>query len=294
MTIFSQYLPFILFLSLSFPFFFSFILPSLHHHQLLLRSFIGFSGGLGLGLAAAITLVMVKKPPHPVQTDAPLHNVGGLVADELESCTKSLGFESYHEGRLMDRLEIDRPAEDSRLAGTAADIGAKICTRTSHRVRKEVRSFPPPLSSLNLNGRPSFFLRPVRKDGRLKLTEVRIHWPEILHAWRHNGRLTLHLIPDDSALDDLEDDGEEEEPEEDEELEEGKRKHVIKKSTDDEQAEEIVKAITDEEEEFRFRDWKFGKEGLRRYHQVLNDHGSHDQRLHNHPLQLQMRGVSIA
>ncbi|KAI9125449.1 hypothetical protein K1719_004065 [Acacia pycnantha] len=126
----------------------------------------------------------------------------------------------------MDQLE-NRPAEDSScLKGTAAEI----CRRTtSHRVKKEARSFPPPLSSLNLNGQPSFFLRLIRKDGTLTLTEVRIHRPEILWAWRHDGRLILHLIPED----DFEEDDEEEE-------------------------EEIVKAIRDEEDEFRLGDWKFG------------------------------------
>ncbi|KAI9092511.1 hypothetical protein K1719_027639 [Acacia pycnantha] len=126
----------------------------------------------------------------------------------------------------MDQLEI-RPAEESScLKGTAAEI----CRRTtSHRVKKEARSFPPPFSSLNLNGQPSFFLRPVRKDGTLTLTEVIIHRPEILWAWRHehDGRLILHLISEDDFE---EDNGEEEE--------------------------EIVKAIRDEEDEFRLGDWK--------------------------------------
>ncbi|XP_028770734.1 protein FANTASTIC FOUR 1-like [Neltuma alba] len=181
----------------------------------------------------------------------------------------------------MDQLE-DHPAEDCCLTGTAEDIGAEICRRRSHGVRKEVSSFPPPLSSLNLNGQPSFYLRPVRKDGRLKLIEVRIHRPKILHAWRHDGRLTLHLIPEEeSSIDNLEDDGEEEEEEEEEEGEELE--------------EEMVKAIRDdEEEEFRFGDWRFGSEVLRRCHQELNDHGGHDHHLHKHPLRLQMPGMGIA
>ncbi|KAI9124170.1 hypothetical protein K1719_005470 [Acacia pycnantha] len=138
----------------------------------------------------------------------------------------------------MDQLE-NRPAEGSSyLKGTAAEI----CRRTtSYRVKKEARSFPPPLSSLNLNGQPSFFLRLVRKDDTLTLTEVRIHRPEILRAWRHDGRLILHLIPEDNFE---EDDGEEEE--------------------------EIVKAIRDEEDEFRLGDWKFDNEGLRRCHQYFS------------------------
>ncbi|KAL6146652.1 hypothetical protein ACLB2K_057330 [Fragaria x ananassa] len=67
--------------------------------------------------------------------------------------------------------------------------------------------FPPPISSLNKNGHPNFYLRPVRKDGRLELTEVRIHRPEILRAHREDGRLRLHLISHDQEQ---EEDNEEE------------------------------------------------------------------------------------
>ncbi|KAI5424245.1 hypothetical protein KIW84_030445, partial [Lathyrus oleraceus] len=91
-----------------------------------------------------------------------------------------------------------------------------------------MRSFPPPIPSLNRNGKPSFYLRPVRKDGRLELTEVRIHRPDILHASRHDGRLTLHLIPDR----DSEEEGEsEEEDEEDEEFEEEEEEENMRIST---------------------------------------------------------------
>lgn len=202
------------------------------------------------------------------------------MAEGLASCTESLGSECSDESGLMDQLQ-NRPAEDSFLKGTAADTGAEIRRRTSHRVRKEVRSFPPPLSSLNLNGQPSFFLRPVRKDGRLKLTEVRIHRPLVLFACRHDGRLKLHQVAEETNLDDLEDDGEAklEEEEEEEELE---------------QEEDIVKAARDEEEESRFGDWKFGNKGLKRCQQELNDLGGHNHHLRNHRLQLRIPGVGIA
>ncbi|MBA0827188.1 hypothetical protein Goarm_011983, partial [Gossypium armourianum] len=41
---------------------------------------------------------------------------------------------------------------------------------------------------------PCFYLKPVRKDGRLELTEVKVQRPDILHAVRENGRLRLHLF----------------------------------------------------------------------------------------------------
>ncbi|CAI0392013.1 unnamed protein product [Linum tenue] len=61
----------------------------------------------------------------------------------------------------------------------------------------KAKKFPPPISSLNKNGQPNFFLRPVRKDGRLELTEVRIDRPEVLRASREDGRLRLLLVRDD-------------------------------------------------------------------------------------------------
>ncbi|KAF2287959.1 hypothetical protein GH714_003513 [Hevea brasiliensis] len=65
--------------------------------------------------------------------------------------------------------------------------------------RREVKKFPPPISSLDHNGHPCFFLRPIRKDGRLELTEVRIDRPEILRAYREHGRLRLHLVRDEDS-----------------------------------------------------------------------------------------------
>jgi hypothetical protein len=130
-----------------------------------------------------------------------------------------------------------------------------------------MRSFPPPLTSLNRNGKPSFYLRPVRKDGRLELTEVRIHRPDILHASRHDGRLTLHLIPDPDQEEDDDDEEEEELVEEEEEQEE--------------QEEEVVDG-----EENRGIPMVVGNsnEGLKRCHEMVNRvHGNH----------LQMCGISI-
>lgn len=87
-------------------------------------------------------------------------------------------------------------------------------------------SFPPPLSSLDSNGQPSFILLPVRKDGRLQLSQVRIKRPEIVYAARQDGRLRLYLVPD------LLDDVEQEEEECDRELEEQQQQQQLVEDDD--------------------------------------------------------------
>nr|XP_009787499.1 PREDICTED: uncharacterized protein LOC104235435 [Nicotiana sylvestris] len=84
-------------------------------------------------------------------------------------------------------------ARDRRLnkpaLGTAPGAGLGVGDKE--------KKFLPPLSSLNQDGKPNFFMRAVRKDGRLELTEVNIGRPETLLAFGQDGRLRLHLIHDE-------------------------------------------------------------------------------------------------
>lgn len=137
-----------------------------------------------------------------------LDEVGGCV-DGLSSCTESLGFESSDErqpeGSGGEEEEVRPPRAPARtekawkVAGTST---AEVTTKRSER------KYPPPLTSMRRDGQRSFILRPVRKDGRLELTEVAISRPpEILQASREDGRLRLRLVARDQ----------EEDPEEEEE-----------------------------------------------------------------------------
>ncbi|KAJ8772049.1 hypothetical protein K2173_027226 [Erythroxylum novogranatense] len=132
-----------------------------------------------------------------------IDDIGGGV-DGLMSCTESLGFERRgdDEIKLCSRETIFSTTK--KVAQWRKDGG------NGGRLR-EVKKFPPPLSSLNRNGQPSFFLRPARKDGRLELTEVRIDRPDILRASREHGRLRLQLIRDQNFDNIVNDDDEEEE-----------------------------------------------------------------------------------
>ncbi|KAL6324324.1 hypothetical protein AAG906_012570 [Vitis piasezkii] len=205
----------------------------------------------GLGFIAAS--VEIHRPSNVVEsaavkTSPPKRDPGGIGfigdvggwVDGLMSCTESLGFESSDERRVDDEM--------------------KTCYEECWR------KFPPPLPSLNHNGQPSFFLRSVRKDGRLELTEVRIDRPEILRASRQDGRLTLHLIKEDNGV-------EEEPPQEEKKKKKKKKKKRKEHEEDDEFEEEVV-------EEWRFTAAAAaassnGGEGLRRCHELVQQHHHH-------------------
>ncbi|KAL7205223.1 hypothetical protein ACSBR2_018204 [Camellia fascicularis] len=157
-----------------------------------------------------------SSPPPPSSSTATtaaavkigfLDEVRGSV-DGLMLCTESLGFESSDEWRVDDKIE--NISEDVVNSMTMTTIWAK---RKRMGWRSEVKNFPPPLSSLNQNGKPVFYLRPVRRDGRLELMEVKIERLEVLRASREDGRLRLHLIRDVDVE-------EEEQVEEEEKIEE--------------------------------------------------------------------------
>ncbi|XVF64712.1 hypothetical protein PTKIN_Ptkin09bG0189400 [Pterospermum kingtungense] len=84
------------------------------------------------------------------------------------------------------------------------------------------REFPPPIRSLarsdNLPSHMPWVLkRYYTSDGRLILREEKVRHHEYLRAHRSNGRLTLHLVPLDDNIDDIEDYDEIDDDEEEEE-----------------------------------------------------------------------------
>ena len=217
-----------------------------------------------------------SSPPPPPRKKDPNRGIGfiddiGGGVNGLMSCTESLGFESSDERRVDDEDDIDNVvvADDDELTLTVKPWSTtKVKCRGRRSDHYEVKKFPPPLSSLNQNGQPSFFLRPVRKDGRLELTEVRIHRPEILKAYREDGRLRLHLIRDDD------------EEEEDNIDEEEQEKEMIKEEDEEEQEKEMIKEEEEEEKEEEGDDQKMkfplsGGEGFRRCHELVNHHHHH-------------------
>ncbi|GAU21389.1 hypothetical protein TSUD_32180 [Trifolium subterraneum] len=128
--------------------------------------------------------------------------------------------------------------------------------------------FPPPLSSLDGNGQPSFILLPVRRNGMLQLNKVEVRRPKTLYASRQDGRLRLYLVPDQCHIDDLEQEVSEEE--EDEEQEE--ESNIVESESSEE---EMVEESRYEEDD-RVREWN--THYRRKCHQQLVNHihGSHN------------------
>ncbi|KAI8555788.1 hypothetical protein RHMOL_Rhmol05G0201400 [Rhododendron molle] len=235
-------------------------------------------------VAKKVDSATIKPPPPTVATTVPkkdpggigfLDEVGGSV-DGLMSCTESLGFESSDERRVDDQVMERITSEEP---GSRAGAWMKWKRMRGRRDEVEARKFPPPLSSLNPDGRPGFFLRPVRRDGRLELTEVKIDRTEVLHASRQDGRLRLDMVRD---VADVEEDHEEEEKvdidnnniiiiEEEEKVKEGKIGDIVK-----------------EEEELGVREkWVIpavvngGGDGFGRCHEVASHHHRHHNLPHN-------------
>ncbi|KAK9292034.1 hypothetical protein L1049_019988 [Liquidambar formosana] len=191
-----------------------------------------------------------------------IDDVGGEV-NGLMSCTESLGFESSDERRTDEQID-EMNGDSGEFCSTTRSTTAERPRRKKKLVRREAKKFPPPISWLNQNGQPSFFLRAVRKDGRLELSEVRIDRPEILRASRQDGRLRLHLICDDNI--ETEDVKEEEEEEED-----------VEEKVEQEKEEKI--------EEDKIGEWVFpdtnrsGGDGFRWCHELINHHHNHHSNL---------------
>lgn len=182
-----------------------------------------------------------------------IKGLGGGDADGLASCTESLGFESYTE-RSMSNEYYGIDYYDK----TRAKKKSKIIDK-----RKE-KNFPPPLKSLNENGKPMFVLKPERKDGRLELTEVQIQRQESLHACRQDGRLRMYLVELN-----LENDGDILVDKEDDELSDTK---------DDKLGDAKGKQVVEEE-------WRFPEscgEDCRWLNEMVVSHGHHHHHHHHH------------
>ncbi|KAL3537995.1 hypothetical protein ACH5RR_001361 [Cinchona calisaya] len=207
-----------------------------------------------------------------------IDDVGGSV-DGLMSCTESLGFESSDERRIDDDIE-------ELCCRKESFVGLKW--KREH-VKKEVKEFPPPLSSLNQNGKPTFFLRPVRKDGKLELKEVKIGRPEILRVFREDGRLRLHLIRNEDEDEDVEEEFEGEEEEEEEVVDEettGKvsddgQEMVEGKIEDEEVEEKVLEERVDEGWQIPVTPAGAG-EGFRRCHEQVSEYQNRHQHGHHH------------
>ncbi|XP_038988374.1 protein FANTASTIC FOUR 2-like [Phoenix dactylifera] len=152
------------------------------------------------------------KPPW--RTDLRARGLHDLDHGNLRLCTENLGSESCDDGGMgMDEIGGRTTEEDDRR------LEARPWGRTRSRRWRAEAKFPPPLPWLvGRDGRRSRFMRVVREDGRIVLSEVRIERPEVLRASRRDGRLRLELVgsPNLQAMISDQEEEEEEEIEEEE------------------------------------------------------------------------------
>nr|XP_007144766.1 hypothetical protein PHAVU_007G182900g [Phaseolus vulgaris]ESW16760.1 hypothetical protein PHAVU_007G182900g [Phaseolus vulgaris] len=187
--------------------------------------------------------------------------------EKLITCTKDIDFQSID---INDEIDVDKEIikdEDEDYDKLVEDGG----------------NFPPPISSLNKLGQPTFILVPVRENGRMQLNKVRIRRPEILYATREDGRLRLFLIPDYCVEDNIKEE-EEEEPQEKEE-EEGQELVDEDGKEEKKENDEVVQEISRHNHtNIDIEGLNFSSDRFMKYHEVLNhiEHHHHAHRSHHH------------
>ncbi|KAI6685329.1 hypothetical protein NL676_031242 [Syzygium grande] len=166
-------------------------------------------------------------------------------SESLQLCTEGLGFESFGDVEDYKLAEAWQTKEENESASTCMTRRNFYSSPWSfkhspqyyphnhhHHLREFRRSrsigsgFPPPISSLSMNGKPWVCFKSYRNDGRFVLKEIRLPTQEFLHASREGGRLTLQFVhPGDEMEQDegLLEDGNDEEDDEDGEREDGGR-----------------------------------------------------------------------
>ncbi|KAB5556289.1 hypothetical protein DKX38_007198 [Salix brachista] len=247
----------------------------------------------GLGLIAATTCESIHKTPNilestTIKSYTPLitppssppppsiasiddgigitYDIGGGADHGLMSCTEGLGFESSDEIRFDDDIELCSREISTINKAKWIEFGEK----------KEAKKFPPPLSSLNHHGQPNFSLKPVRKDGRLELTEVRIDRHEVLRASRQDGRLRLHFAEDEEST---AVEKEYEQPEQEEYLVAEKE---AEKEEEEEEEEVVVLKENNDEESVGGLGFRVNGEGLRiRCPKLVAHHNDYRRRRHH-------------
>ncbi|KAL6005280.1 hypothetical protein ACLOJK_005843 [Asimina triloba] len=138
-------------------------------------------------------------------------------SSSLQLCTEGLGFESsddveelaasmkvvgYCSDGAKEELGVEKQCWNAPRGGLEGcwddETGAAAA---DFKRAKPAGEFPPPpiTSIVGRQGKPSFFLKSYRKDGRFVLKEVKIPSQEFLHACREGGRLKLNFVVPDRA-----------------------------------------------------------------------------------------------
>lgn len=138
-------------------------------------------------------------------------------SESLQLCTEGLGFESSDDveelkNGMNENWEPLSVKEEIPLGNSS---NGEYSGRRSRGGVGETQ-YPPPISLIGKNGKPSVCFKSYRDNGRFVLKEIRIPTKEFLHAHRENGRLKLNFVQPDGDMF-LQEEAEDEEAEEEEE-----------------------------------------------------------------------------
>ncbi|GLT63884.1 hypothetical protein SLA2020_364150 [Shorea laevis] len=131
-------------------------------------------------------------------------------SESLQLCTEGLGVESSDD--VVEDLKEERQSPEERLnVKCMKNMGMEQSLLRGEFRRSRTSgggTFPPPISCIGESGKPWFWFKPHRKDGRLVLREVRIPTREFLHSCREDGRLKMHFVhPNDEILEEEDEEG---------------------------------------------------------------------------------------
>lgn len=102
----------------------------------------------------------------------------------------------------LTKLEIEEIEEVRELDPERVETcGRRMCLRCNSDSGSRVSGagFPLPISSMGRNGKPRVYYRPIKREGRFVLQEIRIPGQGCMHVTRENGRLLLQLSSSDSS-----------------------------------------------------------------------------------------------
>ncbi|XP_058088326.1 uncharacterized protein LOC131235198 [Magnolia sinica] len=149
---------------------------------------------------------------------------GSKNSGSLQLCTEGLGFESSDDVEDSKNMKVGSDwsdGENGKLGIVKHSKGSweAMGARGGFKKSRMAGAFPPPpITSMGRQGKPWFFFKSYRHEGRFVLREFKIPTQEFLHACREDGRLRLNfVVPDKENIEDGRAEGNAEEQEEEEE-----------------------------------------------------------------------------
>lgn len=103
------------------------------------------------------------------------------------------------EGLASERSDVEGSYNESKTDDEKVDFANATLRESSRggsrRSRHSPKTYPPPLSSLGLDGRPLYFFKSLSENGRHEMKMFKHPPRPYIVSYRENGRLRMFLIP---------------------------------------------------------------------------------------------------